>query len=276
MAAAKGQSLYYFKKPTRWTSGIGLELPEAYKKFWKEWKMQKPTAVHYIEEQGNWKIDERSGQVVPVQNVPLLVQYPKEQDEGIWGGEGVVQGFQKRKPKRRRVPHFWVPSLRRTVIYSEVLNMYTRTNATERALQLIHENYGLDHYLLKTPACDLKSLLALKIKRQILIALADKNLYQEEPEKQEEIYTKYRQYLSAYTREEIEWYGLSYPEACKKWVTQKTELNKPQPLKLQFRSDLIQKLKENKLEGITKGDSAESSKSWISKLNPFSKSSKTQ
>jgi len=50
---------------------------------------------------------------------------------------------------------------------------------------------------LQTPACDLRSILALKLKRQILIALADKTLYPNDPNKRTEVYSKYEQYLSA-------------------------------------------------------------------------------
>lgn len=54
----------------------------------------------------------------------------------------------------------------------------------------------MNHYL-QTPACDLRSLMALRLKRQILIALADKTLYPNNPEKQAEVYAKYEKYLSA-------------------------------------------------------------------------------
>lgn len=85
----------------------------------------------------------------PVQNVPIPVIYPAEHNEGLWGGEGVVKGFQKRDPNKRRVPHFWVPVLKRSVVYSEVLDKYMAVVITNRTMNLIHENYGLDHYLLK-------------------------------------------------------------------------------------------------------------------------------
>lgn len=49
-----------------------------------------------------------------------------------------------------------------------------------------------------------------------------------------------------YTREEIEWYGLTYKEACNKWL--KLKETEPQPLKIQYRSELIAKLKENKIK----------------------------
>jgi len=69
--------------------------------------------------------------------------------EGIWGGEGIVQGFLKKGKFKRRVPHFWIPILKNSVLYSEVLDAYMRITITDRTLTLIHENYGFDHYLLK-------------------------------------------------------------------------------------------------------------------------------
>lgn len=68
---------------------------------------------------------------------------------GIWGGEAVVKGFQKRTPYKRRVPHFWVPVLKRSVMYSEILNKHMSVIVTDRTIRLVHENYGFDHYLLK-------------------------------------------------------------------------------------------------------------------------------
>ena len=49
-----------------------------------------------------------------------------------------------------------------------------------------------------------------------------------------------------YTRKEIEWYGLTYKEACKKWI--QLNAKQSQPLKIQYRSELIAKLKENKIK----------------------------
>ncbi|XP_018309390.1 39S ribosomal protein L28, mitochondrial isoform X2 [Mycetomoellerius zeteki] len=269
------QRLYYMPHISRWSKGIGAELPKEYKKFWKEWKLQQPAAVHYIKKEGIFERNEETEEIHLVQNVPLPLIYPKEIDDGIWGGEAIVQGFKKKGRFKRRVPHFWIPNLNKSVVYSEVLDTYMRVVITQRALRLIHENYGFDHYLLKTPACDLRSLLTLKLKRQILIALADKTLYLNDPKKHTEVYAKYEQYLSAYTREEIEWYGLTYKEACKKWM--KLNEKPPQPLKIQYRSELIAKLKENKIkeaENVNVVSPGEMS-SWLNKLNPFSKSSKT-
>ncbi|OAD52111.1 39S ribosomal protein L28, mitochondrial, partial [Eufriesea mexicana] len=248
--------LYYIPRITRWSSGIGAELPQEYRKFWQEWKIQTPAAVHYIKQEGKYVRDENTQIVQSVQNVPLPLLYPKEFHKGIWGGEAVVQGFTKKHIYARRYPHFWFPRLKKSVVFSEVLDKYMSVVVTNRTIDLINEHYGFDHYLLKTPACDLKSELALKIKRQILISLADKTMYPNDPVKREEIYNTYKEYLKAYTRDEIEWYGLTFKEACKKWIEQNKHLKEVHPLKFQYRSELIAELKkeesEKAKENITK------------------------
>lgn len=50
-------------RPTIFDKGIGALMPEAYKKFYKEWRFTEPTAVHYIPEDGKWKRDEVTGVV---------------------------------------------------------------------------------------------------------------------------------------------------------------------------------------------------------------------
>lgn len=68
----------------------------------------------------------------------------------MWGGEAIVQGFlKKHKQYKRRVPHFWYPTLKRSVVYSEVLDKHISVIVTERTIKLINANYGFDHYLLK-------------------------------------------------------------------------------------------------------------------------------
>ena len=75
--------------------------------------------------------------------------YPKEIHQGIWGGETIVLGYQKRQPLKRRVPHFWIPRLRKSVVYSEILNQRMSTIVTSRTIDLILENHGFDHYILE-------------------------------------------------------------------------------------------------------------------------------
>ncbi|XP_033216170.1 39S ribosomal protein L28, mitochondrial [Belonocnema kinseyi] len=273
---ALGKSMYYVKRPSKWDKGYGAYLPQAYRKFFIEWRVKKPEAVHYIENKNRYWRDENTGLVYPVQNRPLPLKFPKEQDEGLWGGEAVIQGFTKKDRYHRRVPRFWFPALQKSVVYSKVLDKYLRVTISDRTLQLIHANYGFDHYILKTPACDLRSKLAVKLKRQILTALADKTLYPDDPVKREEVYDDYKQYLSAYTREEIEWYGLTFEEACEKWKKENVSTKKTVPLKIELRAKLIEELKAARGSELpTIEDTETSLLSKIKSLNPFSSSSKT-
>lgn len=57
------KTLGVFVRPGIFDSGLGARLPEAYKKFYKEWKLTEPTAVHYVPEEGRWKRDEVTGEV---------------------------------------------------------------------------------------------------------------------------------------------------------------------------------------------------------------------
>lgn len=236
--------LHGIKKTSRFNVGLAQKLPPAYRKFYAE-LTAKPTAVHFIPKEGQFERDEVTGIVKPIQNIPIPVIYPPEANEGIWGGEGVVKGFQKRSQTRRRVPHYWVPVLRRSVVHSQVLDKYMSMVVTNRTMDLIHESRGFDHYLLKTPACDLKSTLALKLKRNILQALQSGCVHLgNDPRKQSDIITEYKQYLAQYTPEEIEWYGLTFKEAIYKIkkILQDTEPIVAQ--KYEFRSKLLQRLKE--------------------------------
>uniref|UniRef100_A0A336LZ28 CSON005622 protein n=1 Tax=Culicoides sonorensis TaxID=179676 RepID=A0A336LZ28_CULSO len=268
--------LYGYQKFGRLDSIAGRTLPEAYRKFWNEWKVQEPTAVHYIPKEGKYKRDPETGLVTPIQNVKIPLLFPEEAQNQIWGGEGVVKGFQKRSPYKHRVPHFWVPVLRRSIVHSTILNQYLSVVITDRALALIHESLGFDHYLLKTPACDLKQLLPLRLKRQLLIALLNgcPDL-KDNPTKQQEVMSEYKKYLDQYTPEEIDWYGLSYNEALEKLQAQELAENKPIPYKYIFRQKLIEQLKE---AGVAEAqdDDEKSSGAWMSKLNPFSKTKKPE
>ncbi|CAH2063462.1 unnamed protein product, partial [Iphiclides podalirius] len=262
-----------FKKKSRFDIGIASELPQAYKKFWREWKVLKPAAVHFVPQESKWKRDDLTGETLPVQNIPIPLKHPVEINEGIWGGEAVIKGFQKRDPRRRRVPHYWVPVLKRTVVRSEVLNTHLSVTVTDRTINLINDHYGFDHYLLKTPACDLVSMLALKLKKQILIELMNGcPRHAHDPQKQQEIYNEYKTYLSSYTPEEIEWYGLTWYEALTKVAKQKEAQNKPVPLKNIYRKKLVEKLKAAELEEKKDAtDEMSTTTSWLSKMNPFGK-----
>jgi large subunit ribosomal protein L28 len=237
-----------FKKAHKFSKGLGAQLPPAYKKFWIEWRIKQPTAVHYIPKEGKFERNPLTGQVTSIQNIPIPMMFPKESHDGLWGGEGIIKGFQKRTPTKRRVPHFWVPVLRRSVVHSEILNEYLSVIVTDRTINLIHECHGFDHYLLKSPACDLRSRLALKLKRKILINLQDgcKN-WSATPDRQSSLLNEYNKYLVQYTPEEIDWYGLGFEEAIMKLKHQIDAADPIVPQKILFRSRLIEQLKEARI-----------------------------
>lgn len=271
--------LYGIKRFGRFDRGPGARLPEAYRKFWREWRETKPAAVHYIPPgEETWQRNEVTGEVNLNQDIPLPLKFPKELNEGIWGGEAVIKGFQKRTPYKRRVPHYWVPVLRRTAVRSEILNVYLSTVVTDRTLLQIHESSGFDHYILKTPACDLQSSLALGLKRKMLIALLN-NCPDVSAEKRDSTMAEYKQYLTQYTPEEVEWYGLTYEDALKKLqlIDEAALADSIVPHKVLFRQRLIEQLEEAK-HRVESGDKEAAitdmlpgSQSWLSKINPFAK-----
>nr|CAG4648958.1 EOG090X0GHI [Polyphemus pediculus] len=244
-------------------------LPASYQKFFREWRHGKQTPVHYIAEEGKWKRNPETGEIKLIQNKPLPLTYPAEFDEGLWGGETIVRGFLKRHPLRRRVPHFWFPSLQKNVLYSEILDKHLEIVVTPRTLRLIDQHYGFDRYILETPPQDLKSLLGIRLKRTLLLALVRKDFLQDNPAKQAEVYEKYKKYIIP--EEEAEWYGLTLKEAIEK-MKKTQEPKQPvvkQPLKIKFRNEFIEELKARKVEGITMEPKNDS---WTKMLNPFKSS----
>ncbi|XP_037069939.1 39S ribosomal protein L28, mitochondrial-like [Pollicipes pollicipes] len=242
-------------------------LPLAYQAFYKEWQLERPKPVHYVPEPGRWKKNPETGQIQRVENVPIPLRFPKEAHQGLWGGEGVIKGYQNRGRNASLVPHWWVPSLHRTVLYSEVLDRRLDLVVTQRALQLVHDHYGLDMYLLQTRACDIVSLLGLKIKREILLALARGTLWPDNPEKRQELLEKYKQFIVP--EEEVEWYGLTVGEAIKKLRQAQAAAGPPPPLKHQYRSELLERLQAIQVEQATPTDSESGASSWLTKMNPF-------
>lgn len=277
MASATPQGanlLYGLRKSKKFTKGWGSQLPVAYKKFWDEWKNQQPAAVHYVPKDGMFEREDITGLVTPIQNVPLPLIDPPEAHQGIWGGEAIVKGFQKRNPYKRRVPHFWVPVLRRSVVHSQILNQYMAVTVTDRTLDQIHDSHGFDHYLLKTPACDLRSMLAIKLKKKVLVnLLAGCPKLASEPEKQQVVLKEFGCYLTQYTAEEIDWYGLTYVEAVLKIKNEVESKEDKRPHKVIFRQKLIEQLKEagiSEAQGTAeelKAMEDSSSSSWLSKLS---------
>lgn len=142
------QLLSGWRLPTIFEKYPGNLLPPEYVKFFKEFTAERKP-VHYIPQEGKYERNERNGEIKPIQNVPIPLYKVPEQHLGIWGGESVIKGFQKRHPRRRRVPHFWVPDLKKSVVHSVVLNRYMSIVVTNRTIELILEHRGFDKYLLE-------------------------------------------------------------------------------------------------------------------------------
>uniref|UniRef100_A0A0N5BC79 Large ribosomal subunit protein bL28m n=1 Tax=Strongyloides papillosus TaxID=174720 RepID=A0A0N5BC79_STREA len=240
-------------------------LPEFYKKrYWEELlKDKKP--VHYIPPKERYSWDSHRQVMVENENVPIEPIYPPEADLGIWGGEGVVKGYRTSKPfikkkilPRHWVPHFWFPSLKKVVLYSEVLNKYMKLTVTESALRQIDDAFGLDFYLLKTNDLDLHSKLALKLKREILITLAKENYFEGDEERKNYIKEKYKDFKMPL--EEAEWVGLDLNEACIKLQDIEDD-DLPIPLKYRFEKELVDDIKSGKVSPEAEEKAIESGQS---------------
>lgn len=142
------KSLFGWKKPTIFDTYPGNLLPKEYKRFFDEFNAE-PKPVHYIPNNNKYERNEKTGEVKPVQNIPIPLYKVPEQNLGIWGGEWVIKGFQKRDIKRRRVPFFWVPDLKKSVVHSVILNRYMSVVVTNRTIDLINQHCGFDNYILE-------------------------------------------------------------------------------------------------------------------------------
>lgn len=254
-----------------WTQGIRSRLPEHYKRHFLEFYTIEPVPVHYRPEKGRWKKDEY-GTLHRVENVPIPLIFPRQADEGLWGGEGIVQGMRKRHNKmlKPKTPRVWKPYLFRRVFYSEILDEYMAITVTLRLLDLVDQSFGFDHYILQTPEIDMRSRLGMTLKREMLLALARKSMYPDDPDKCERIYDKFSKYVIP--EEEAEWVGLLLEEAEKKQLLleEQEQLRNLQPLKEQLALDLIEKLKKPPT-----GDSEVENTGWMARLNPFKENPST-
>jgi len=199
--------------------------------------------------------------------VPVDVKYPRDCNKGLWGGEGYVIGYIKKKELAQKLPRVWRPFLQKRVLYSEILDKHFVTKVTLRTLDLIDEHFGLDFYILKTHEVDLCSKLAMDLKREMMVALAKKSCYPNNPAKRDEILDKYKDFVVSL--EEAEWVGLSVDEAVNKARQDAETNNPPTPLKELFTQELAQQLSQTSI--------TEASESFLTKYNPFgTKSEKSE
>lgn len=254
-----------------WSEGVRARLPLHFKKQYCDRFMTQPIPVHHRPDPRKFTMD-KFGVKIPVVNRPIPVVYPREADDGLWGGEGIVEGL-KQDPKHKwkpLVPKIWKPRLMRTVLYSEILDKHLELTVTPRTLDLIDEAYGFDFYILKTHQVDLRSKLGMMLKREMLTAVVEKNFYPDDPEKRDEIYDKYNQFIIP--KEEIPWLGLTIVEAeIKQQKAEEDEEANKLPLKYMYFQDLKGKIKSDNISDFIKKEK----ETYFGKLNPFaSKDSK--
>jgi len=252
-------------------------LPEYYKKFYWEWKHAPKTPVHVVDQKGNFRLSLDGTTVEEVHTDEVQVVYPREVDQGLWGGEGVVKGYKNLGRYKGEVARYWFPHLQKTAVYSDILDRYVELHATERALDLIDDATGLDHYILQTSHADLNSLLAFRLKREMLLALLRGTVPGDEERRQRVLQT-YGHYASI-PEEEADWLGLSLEEAVRRQEAREEEARRPLPYKADFRSQLVAYLEEAREaqraeEAHAKREEEESS--WIGKYNPFKSGSTTK
>lgn len=241
--------------------------PAHYRRFLEDMK-RKPAPVHYKPPAEKFIRHPVTQEIIRTEERPIPVAYPRECQEGIWGGEGIVPGYAPNSVGY--YVKFFTPELRRVILYSEILDKYMRVTVTERTMILINEHFGFDLYILKTPVQDLHSQLALDLRRKMLLALARKDLYPDNPEKQKEILEKYKEFIVS--EEEADWFGLTLWKAERKLMDYEDALPKPKPLKYQFLNDFLEELKLKEAEKKQQEATAGQQESWVSRLNPFRRS----
>jgi len=244
-----GQWVNHFRSvPYKYTWSHDEEqiLPDHYKAKCTEFMKKEPEPVHWRPDTRRYWEDEFSGEKLPVINAPVPVVYPEECNKGLWGGEGIIFGYFEHVDKKRRKkegprPKVLVPELTQRVVYSEILNRWMSVYMTARAQYLIDEAFGLDNYILQTHEVDLCSRLAMTLKREMLLTLAHKSLYPDNPAKREKICKRYEQFVIP--AEEAEYVGLPVHQAVELAQKQAAEKTQVIPLKDKYLVGLVKELK---------------------------------
>jgi len=238
-----------------WLVGEKSRLPRHYVQFYKKWEVGPQAYIH--DEPAN-KLFEKDefGNVHKVRTPRVPVLYPAEFHQGLWGGEGVIKGRLESPPTKHGAMYkgaeemYWFPKLHFGVVYSEILQKHIEVVMTERAERLIDEAFGLDNYLLKTEVNEIYSHFGLKLKRELLLTLAnaEEELYPHDAGKRREILDKYKEFLVPF--EVADWHGLPLSEALHKQLTieRLEEEASIKPRKEAYRKELLEDLKSGDVD----------------------------
>lgn len=211
------------------------------------------------------KYEDKIKRVVSVPDMPIEVQYPKEADLGLWGGEGIVKGYIKPRKYFQAGwprPKYWFPNLKKVVLYSEILDKHFSIICTARTLSLIDQHCGLDSYILRTEVQDFKSQLALSLRREMLLTLVRKQFKDANHER--DMLEKYSDVIIP--AEEAEWFGLAEHQAITKHMLETARNNEQLPLKYEFTRKLIDELQNMKDDADPESPTTSSSSGWMSKV----------
>ncbi|CAH1776544.1 unnamed protein product [Owenia fusiformis] len=271
-AAASSAKKKPWKHYRKWDEGARASLPEHYQERHKDLSREPPKPVHDLPPTDKYWYNESSGKVFKTVYQPILTKQTKDRNKGLWGGENIIEGYTKKNPIRRRVPHFWIPRLQKRPLYSEILDRWMEITVTLRTLDLIDDAYGFDHYILGTHERDLQSQLGKDLKREMIQALVNKTLYPQDEEKREKIYKRYQKYIEGITPEEAEWIGLSVGSAIRKQknVERAQQVRDMRPFKELFTRQLVETLKDAEERGdVIEPHKSVKKSNWMSKINPF-------
>ena len=159
----------------------------------------------------------------------------------------MIKGMVKRVDGNHRnftppAAKYWWPSLFEGVVHSEILGKHIDMVVTKRGVRLVDEAAGFDSYLLSTPVNEGYATGLLRIKRELLLSLAQPGLLPDSVQR------KYEKFKVPY--EEADWHGLTMDEARKKQaiINAKVEEAKKIPDKVVFRQQLLEDLREGRFE----------------------------
>lgn len=180
--------------------------------------------------------DKNTGYVYRIPDHPVPVVYPPDSEMGLWGGLGMVEGFEKPKRFKPRITRLWRPQIEKHTFYSDILDFYINVTVTERTLELIDKHEGFDFYILSTRYQDLVSELGRRIKHKMQLKLATDD--------REYIKEKYKDFIKPL--DEIMWDGLKTHEALTKFKLMRIEETIEPPLKQTYANQLLESLRKSK------------------------------
>jgi len=235
-----------------WNYGLKKNMPQHFKDYYSLWREGPKEHIHSRPPKARFEKDEW-GEIYPVQTPRIYAIYPDMFHNGLWGGEGVIKGLLKREDGNHRnfkapPAKYWWPTLFEGVVYSEILDKHMEMVCTKRGIRLVDECAGFDKYLLSTPVNEVYATGLMKIKRELLLALADKERFTTKAGGRVGVYEKYQEW--AVGKEEADWHGLSMDEAKRKQAVIEAKQLEAEiiPDKVKYRKELVEMLKTGQLD----------------------------